>query len=81
MSLFVENQENGAERFRAGGLGAGCGGGAATALFEGPGLFEGDSAEGDQAIDGRAFVMLLRDRVLLAWSFSGGIGGATKILV
>lgn len=59
--------------FRVGGPGAGCGGGEAIALSKGPGLLDGDSADGDQGIAGRAFVMLLNDRVLLASSFSEGL--------
>lgn len=78
LSLLVEfrdNQENGLVSFRVGGPEC-CGGGEATAFIDSTGLFDGDSPDGDQGIGGRAFVMLLNDKVLLARSFSGGLGGA-----
>jgi hypothetical protein len=75
---FRDSQENGLVSFLAGGAGAGCGRGEATVLSNGPGLFDGDSAEGDQGIVGRAFVMLLNDRVFPAGSFSDGLRRATR---
>ena len=81
LNEFRESQEKGPVSFRAGGGGAvddvaGGGGGGATAEAGGIGLRDGDSAEGDHGIDGRALVMLLRDIVLLGGSFSTGFLGS-----
>lgn len=73
---FRESHEKGLVSFRLGGGGAT--GGGATDVTEGWGLFAGDSAGGDHGIAGSAFVMLLKDRVLLAWS-SPAAAGVTEI--
>lgn len=69
-----ESHEKGLVSFRVGGGGGGCDvegdeleGGAAMAASSGPGLLDGEAVGGDQGIAGKALVMLLRDRVLLAW--------------
>lgn len=74
---FRDNQENGLVSFRVGGPGCWGSGGEATTFIDGPGLFEGESPEGDQGRAGSAFVILLNDKVLLARSFSGGLGGTS----
>lgn len=79
-----DSQENGLVSLRAGGGAAACevaagGGGGATAAVEGFGLREGDSELGDQGIAGSALVMLLRERVLLGGSFSGGLLGSVSV--
>lgn len=80
---FRESHEKGPVSFRVGAgvavddvVGGGGGGGGATVVTGGNGLRDGDSAEGDHGIDGRALVMLLRDIVLLGGSFSTGLLGS-----
>jgi hypothetical protein len=64
-----ESHENGLLNFLPVDVGAGAGGGAAAAAAAG-GVFDWDSvAGGDHGIGGRAFVILLKDMVLV---FSGG---------
>ena len=58
-----ESHENGLVSFRVGGWKGGWldGGEGTVAGATDIGLFDGDSAEGDQGIAGRAFVMLLKE--------------------
>lgn len=71
-----ESQAKGLVSFRVGGGGFEAVGGGATAGADGTGLLEGDSEDGDHGIEGRALVMLLKDSVLLAMSFSVGLVGS-----
>lgn len=68
-----ESHEKGLVSFRVGGGGGGCAvdgdefeGGAAMAGSSGPGLLDGEAVGGDQGIAGKALVILLSERVLLA---------------
>ena len=80
MLEFRESQEKGLVSFRLGGWGAkdvaGGSGDGPTVPTEGTGLLDGDSAGGDQGIDGRVLVTLFSNIVLLGWFFSEGLVGS-----
>ncbi len=81
---FRESQENGLVNLRVGGGGAavdkaGAGGGT-TAEWEGFGLREESLGGGDQGMEGRALVMLLRDSFLSCCSLWTGLLGSKETI-
>jgi len=76
LEVLRESHEKGLVSFRVGGCGLGSGGGEATAANDGLGLFAGDSAGGDQGMEGKALVRPPRDSFLPDGSFSAGLCGS-----